>query len=64
MPQKILEGKKIITRLLASNRHGLGGRAAGETAGCGAERSDLTLTFGPKADCEFPRFQSGDGAGQ
>lgn len=41
-----------------------GGRAAGETAGCGAERSDLTLTFGPKADCEFPRFQSGDGAGQ
>ena len=30
----------------------------------GAERSDLTLAFGPKADCEFPRFQSGDGAGQ
>ena len=32
MPQKTLEGKKIITRLLASNRHGLGGRAAAEKA--------------------------------
>ena len=32
MPQKTLKGKKIITRLLASNRHGLGGRAAAEKA--------------------------------
>ncbi|KAJ8793611.1 hypothetical protein J1605_003619 [Eschrichtius robustus] len=27
----------------------------------GAECSDLTLALGPKADCEFPRFQSDDG---